>query len=240
MDVLNIYPGLISPKAAAVPSTSNQILNWATQIYNWVVLPATPKSYINVILTMFVDWCNYAEQNPDVTLFTAALVSVICTYYYLSWVSITRGTPRFVTSNVDNVQRLMSRMPTLYREPCPPMWCTNPHLQFGPWMLQGYIHQWFFPIEYQRIENITPCGQDKSVLDVVPSFEEDKRALPIVIIFPGLRGHSQDCPGIAVVKRFKATNKFRTIVHHRRGHVVGESIEAGVFHFVGDSDDLSC
>ena len=35
-----------------------------------------------------------------------------------------------------------------------------------------------------------------------PSFEENQKALPIVMIMPGLRGHSQDCPGLSVVKRF--------------------------------------
>lgn len=107
-------------------------------------------------------------------------------------------------------------------------------------MLQGYIHKFFFPVPYQRIENTTPCGQDKSVLDVYPSFDENHDVLPIVFILPGLRGYSQDCPGISVVKRFAATKRFRVIVHHRRGHVEDEKIKAGVFHFAGDPDDLSC
>lgn len=178
------------------------------------------------------------KYDVETNLFLGTCVFVILTYWFLGWCTKTSGTPIIVTSK-RSAQHLIDRVPTIHNEPSPPIWCTNPHVQFFPWCLQGYIHQYFYPIPFQRVEHETPCGQDKSVLDVYPSFETTPEVLPIAIILPGLRGHSQDCPGGAVVRRFAATKKFRAIVHHRRGHVIGETLQAGTFHFSGDHEDLS-
>lgn len=179
-------------------------------------------------------------MSSEVFIFAAVAVAVAWFYIYLGWIESTTGPPLLVTSRLtDTVNRFIARMPILKREPRPPIWWSNPHIQFAPWLLQGLITLNYYKVDYQRIVCPTPCGKDTNVLDVYPPFEENQKALPIVMIMPGLRGHSQDCPGLSVVKRFVA-NKFRVVVHNRRGHTPGEQILDGSFHVCGDSDDTSC
>jgi len=170
--------------------------------------------------------------------FYAVCALVWVTYFYLEWLCKVCGPPIIVTTRVP-MQHIIDKMPSARREPCPPIFWTNPHIQFIPWLIQGYVHGYFWPVDFQRLENVTPCGKDRSVLSVYPGFDVQPAILPIIIILPGLRGWSQDCPGIAIVKSWANTKKFRVIVHNRRGHVPEEKLIGGVFHMAGDSDDLS-
>ena len=98
----------------------------------------------------------------------------------------------------------------------------NEHVQFFPWTFQGVVHKKMFPVQYQRLEFIYPDGKEKGIIDVSPSFDDDKRLLPIVIFLAGLRGHSQDLPGNSLPRRFIKSGRFRVVCDHRRGNAYAD------------------
>lgn len=173
------------------------------------------------------------------------------TYFWLGYMAVTREEVKITVSrHSKKIQSIIARCPTLKRAPAPPFFLMNEHLQFFPWSIQGRIHMHMFPVPYQRLEHMYPDGKEKAIIDVYPSFEEDTRPLPIVIILGGLRGHSQDLPGNTLTRRFIATGRFRVVVDHKRGNAWQRDSENSYwgkyiplmkaeFHLMGCAADVS-
>lgn len=109
-----------------------------------------------------------------------------------------------VVSHGKRLGRLLNRLKTLKRPPIPPFLLTNPHVQFVPFLIQGFLHNIFWRVPYERLFHATPCGKDITVVDVYPSFEEQPKPLPIVLCLAGITGNSHDLPGTTIVRRFVA------------------------------------
>ena len=182
----------------------------------------------------------FSGVTPEAQVFAGATAALFFFFYYLNWLVDTRD-PLFIAGGSPKILDIIAKCPTLWRQPIPPFFFSNPNAQFIPYLIINIIHGWICPMDYQRVTNVTPDGLDVSVVDVFPRFDDTPEPLPLVIICPGLTSGSQDMPGISIAKRIAATKRYRVVAHHRRGHVVGEEgkLKAGIFHFAGDMDDIA-
>lgn len=162
------------------------------------------------------------------------------------------GLTDLITGNEPRLKLLLEKCPILRRGPRPPIWFSNRHVQFIPWMIQNTLHT--RPgIKFQRLEFVvtdcldkaTPnCTADDSMndtitLDVFPPWNNTEfgRSAPVILFSPGLRCHSQDLPGNSILRAVYGKG-FRSIVVNRRGHTPGRLLQAPRWNLFGDVDDL--
>lgn len=162
-----------------------------------------------------------------------------------------------ITGTDPKLDSLLQRCPTLVRGPKPPIWFSNRHLQFVPWLVQNELHMYMSELNFQRIEfTVTDCV-DKSIpncmwddtmndtitLDVFPPLDSDaestefNRSTPVILFAPGLTCHSQDLPSSTIIRAVYGKG-FRSIVVNRRGHTPGTVLKAPRWDLFGDIDDL--
>ncbi len=154
------------------------------------------------------------------------------------------------------LERVLELAPSIKRGPQPPLFLSNRHLQFIPWMLQNEIFNggaYGIPYEQmtvtigacERMDGaVTPLADgicqphfnETLPLDIYPKFGGDlPDDAPVVLFAPGLRCHSQDMPGNTIVRHLSSKG-IRSIVVNRRGHV--EPLSAPRWNIFGDVDDL--
>jgi len=147
-----------------------------------------------------------------------------------------------------NLAQLKETLLVLRHGPQPPWFLRNPHVQFAPWLLQNYVHQASrLSVKFQRLWLPAADGRDRICLDVVPPLPvADPTAseataanwnAPLVLILPGLRGHSLDIPGQTLVRRL-AVRGFRVCVLHFRAHTPGANLKHPKVSLFGHDEDV--
>jgi len=156
------------------------------------------------------------------------------------------------------LDQILEKSPSIKEGPSTPIFWSNRHMQFVPWMIQNEIHREGIP--FQRIEFEVKACKDKSkgadcelsplmneniTLDIFPPFQDFNsefnqnfnKSSPIIFFMPGLRCYSQDMPGNMIIRRAYAEG-FRSLVVNRRGHTPGVPLKAPRWNLFGDVDDL--
>eukprot|EP00549_Striatella_unipunctata_P001205 CAMPEP_0118682092 /NCGR_PEP_ID=MMETSP0800-20121206/5302_1 /TAXON_ID=210618 ORGANISM="Striatella unipunctata, Strain CCMP2910" /NCGR_SAMPLE_ID=MMETSP0800 /ASSEMBLY_ACC=CAM_ASM_000638 /LENGTH=542 /DNA_ID=CAMNT_0006578461 /DNA_START=1488 /DNA_END=3116 /DNA_ORIENTATION=+ len=157
------------------------------------------------------------------------------------------------------LEEILRRAPIIKKGPSPPLFMTNGHVQFVPWLIQNEIHKGGIPFE--RIDmNVTGCiyklpncthsplMTDTISLDIFPSLDYDNnnddnnnikfnRSSPVILLAPGLRCYSQDLPGNTFI-RLAYSKGFRSIVVNRRGHTPNRKLKAPRWNLLGDFFDM--
>ena len=216
------------------------------QIYHVAILLAGVNfaglSYVifRITTSNFLEWI---LTNPYTPMAVSVWVLFLA-YLWFGW-AVVINKPVFITVSKNNkqIQKILARCKRIHQPPCPPFFLLNEHAQFLPWCYQGMLHMIYYPICYQRLEHFYPESKERAIIDVYPSFETDKRPLPIVILLAGLRGHSQDLPGTTLQRRFINDGRFRIVVDHRRGNAWENGdylpLTQPEFHLMGSPEDLS-
>jgi len=156
------------------------------------------------------------------------------------------------------LHEILALAPSIQRGPNPPVFFSNRHLQFLPWLIQNMIHE-KQGMPFQRIEITVTACVDKSQPNCIPSPEMNdivtldifpplqdvdshynqqfNDTSPIIFFAPGLRCYSQDLPGQMLMRKAYAEG-FRSIVVNRRGHTPGVPLKSPRWSLFGDISDM--
>ncbi|KAI8497337.1 Phospholipase abhd3 [Branchiostoma belcheri] len=168
---------------------------------------------------------------PVATLFIGVTATVVT--YYLKFVV---KKPLLITGSADCADFLQRRCPVLVQEYYPTVWCFTSRLHTIMCSILGNLAKKLPP--YRKDILPTPDGGEVHLewLDHHGNGCHDDRTCPIVVILPGLSGHS--CSHYAIRLARGATEKgYRSVVFNHRGSN-GVKLTSNKLYCAADSEDL--